>query len=187
MLIFHHKPLLLVSSCHWTNSSFQLHINTPFCPAPTEDNPEVTPDRDSWSIPAVLHSVDKWQSKPQCYDLVQLTDFLGSFGRKDEAHTFERREKVKTKVLVHPCLFTWQCGWGFEHPITLPLFSNTCTHMYLFPSSAIWFAHSSIIFLTSSLDMRGRTRSERGCKHITRLEGDKVRDRVRMIQLMTSF
>ena len=74
---------------------------------------------------------------------------------------------------VHLYSLTWQCGCGFEHPITLPLFSNTCTHRYFCPSSATWFAHSSIIFLTSSRVIRGRTRSERGWKHITRLERER--------------
>lgn len=63
---------------------------------------------------------------------------------------------------------TWQWGCGLEHPITLPLFSNICTHLNLSPSSCSCSVQAVMTLKISVSSMRGRVRSEWGWKHITR-------------------
>ena len=63
---------------------------------------------------------------------------------------------------------TWQCGWGLEHPMTLPLFSKICTQRYFSPSSCSCSVQVAITRRISSSFIRGRVRSECGWKHITR-------------------
>ena len=63
---------------------------------------------------------------------------------------------------------TWQCGCGLEHPMTLPLFSKICTHLYFSPSSCSCSVQAAMTRSISSSFMSGRVRSECGWKHITR-------------------
>jgi hypothetical protein len=63
---------------------------------------------------------------------------------------------------------TWPCGWGFDAPISEPRFSNTWTHGYVRPSSAVCSAHIAMIARTSAGDIRAIVRSCRGEKQSTR-------------------
>ena len=68
-----------------------------------------------------------------------------------------------------PVAQIWPCGCGCEQPITAPLFSNTCTHGCVRPSSAVCVHQVSTTSPIAARLSSGKVRAWSGEKQMTRL------------------